>query len=342
MKYHFTYCSMQKHFLIVLSAFFLTACINEPEEIPNTREGNFEALWKIIDTKYCYLDYKNINWDSIHNVYKQRLNNDTTTFGFFDLMGEMLGELKDGHVNLYSEFDRSYYAKWYTDYPRNFSSQLIYSSRYLGDNYRSVGGIHYGKINDGSIGYMYYGSFSNAFSDANIKNIFQYFQDCTALIIDVRNNGGGSIDYSKKLASYFFQKETITGYIRHKIGSGHSAFSQPQAIITPSHSTIQWTKPVTVLTNRLSYSATNDFVNRMKMAPKALIVGDRTGGGGGFPLSSELPNGWMVRFSSSPMFDADMQHTEWGIMPNYVDSITGSDQARGYDSIIERAIMIMQ
>ena len=47
-----------------------------------------------------------------------------------------------------------------------------------------------------------------------------------------------------------------------------------------------------VLTNRHSYSATNDFVNSMRCFPNVTLVGDKTGGGSGLPFSSELPNGW--------------------------------------------------
>ena len=316
--------------------------MDDPPVLPDTNKGNFEALWKIIDTKYCYLDYKHINWDSIHTIYEQRVTDSTEVFAFFDLMGSMLGELKDGHVNLYSSFDHSRYWKWYTDYPANFNSSLIYSNKYLGGNYRIASGLRYAKIDNDSIGYIYYGSFSNGFSDTNMRYVMTYFKECKGLIIDVRDNGGGMLDYSEQLASYFFKEDAITGYIRHKTGTGHSDFSDPVEIKTPAHKTLQWQRPVAILTNRMSFSATNDFVNRMKMAPNATIVGDKTGGGGGLPFSNELSNGWMIRFSASPMFDSNMQSTEWGIEPDVKDSLTKSDEAKGYDTIIERAINILK
>ena len=328
--------------IIILAAFLFPSCMNEPVQQPNTYKGNFESLWQIINTKYCYLDYKHINWDSIHSVYAAKVDTVKSNFPFFDLMGNMLNELKDGHVNLYSDFNKSRYWKWFQDYPTNFSTTLIYNSRYLGSNYLMAGGFRYGKISNGTIGYMYYDDFSDAFGDTNITNIMNYFIDCKALIIDVRNNGGGSLDYSKQLASYFFKVETITGYMRHKTGDGHSDFSNPVEIKTPASKNIQWQRPVVVLTNRMSYSATNDFVNRMKQAPNVTIVGDKTGGGGGLPLSSELPNGWLVRFSSSPMYDSAMQNTEWGIDPDVRDSIKVADQAKGIDTIIERAITLLK
>lgn len=327
-----------KIFVVFTLAWTLFSCMDEPEAASNTNKGNFESLWKIIDTRYCYLDYKNINWDSIHAVYYDRVDSGMDKYAFFDLMGQMLNELKDGHVNLYSSFDISRYWKWFTDYPDNFSSSLIFSDRYLGDNYRMAGGMYYNYIANGKVGYVYYGDFSNTFSDATMYNIFSYFSTCNGLIIDVRNNGGGYLDQAGTLASYFFERDTITGYISHKTGDGHSAFSKPVAIKTTAHKTIQWQRPVVILTNRMAFSATNSFIQRMKMAPHAYIIGDKSGGGGGLPLSSEIPNGWLVRFSACPMYDADMNHTEWGIDPDLKLDMDSTDMANGYDTLIERAI----
>jgi len=328
-------------FIVVIAISGLSSCIDEPQNEPDNHLGNFEALWQIMDTRYCYLDYKKINWDSVHSVYKTKVDTSMTDFELFDLFGAMLGELKDGHVNLYSDFNRSRYWKWFTDFPANFNSKIIYNDRYLGDSYLSVNGLRYAKIENNKVGYIYYGDFSDRFTDTNIGLIFTYFKDCEALIIDVRNNGGGYLDLSEQFASYFFTAETVTGYMQHKTGNGHSDFSEPIAIKTPKHKTISWQRPVAVLSNRMSYSATNSFVSRMKLAPNAVIVGDSTGGGGGLPISSELPNGWMVRFSSSPMFDASMQHTEWGIAPDEKVDMKSTDEENGYDTIIETAISLI-
>lgn len=332
------------HFFPILFLVFASSCMDDFNYPINTYRANFETLWEIVDTRYCYLDYKNINWDSIYVVYESRLANDTVDeITFFDAMSEMLAELKDGHVNLYSAFDRSRYWNWFTDYPSNFSSSLIYNESYLGSHYRSVNGLQYQRIADGQVGYIYYSSFSNGFSDSNIRYIFQYFMDCQyGLIIDVRNNGGGSIETCKKLASYFFQQDTVSMYLQHKTGPGHSDFSVPVPVKTVAHEKIQWQRPVVILANRASYSATNLFVCMMKDAPHALIVGDKTGGGGGMPSSNELPNGWMVRFSSSPMYDAQMQHIEFGINPDVSIGLDADDVAENKDSMIEKAVEILK
>ena len=75
----------------------------------------------------------------------------------------------------------------------------------------------------------------------------------------------------------------------------------------------------------------------MKCCPNVHIVGDKTGGGAGLPFSSELPNGWSVRFSACPMYDRDKQMTEFDIDPDYKVDITESDLIKGKDTIIEFA-----
>ena len=86
-----------------------------------------------------------------------------------------------------------------------------------------------------------------------------------------------------------------------------------------------------------SYSATNDFVNAMRYFPNVTLVGDKTGGGSGLPFSSELPNGWGVRFSASPHLNAKKQHIEFGIDPDEEVDMAKEDEDKGIDTIIERA-----
>jgi len=50
------------HFIIIVftSVFLsmqLSSCIDE-DEYSDSPQGNFEALWKILDQRYCFFDYK--------------------------------------------------------------------------------------------------------------------------------------------------------------------------------------------------------------------------------------------------------------------------------------------
>ena len=321
------------YIIICVLPFVLGGCIRE-DEYDNSPAGNFEALWKLIDEHYCYLDYKGIDWDSIYNVYSPQISDDMGDDALFEVLGNMLAELKDGHVNLYSAWNTARYWDWYLDYPRNYSEELI--EQYLGRGYRIGGGAKYTIFTD-NIGYVSYPDFSAAIGDGNLDEMLLYLGMCNGLIIDVRNNGGGNLTTSSQLAARFTNERVLTGYIQHKTGPGHSDFSDPEPIYIDPSDGVRWQKPVVVLTNRHSYSATNDFVNAMRCFSQVTLMGDRTGGGGGMPFSSELPNGWGVRFSASPTLDADGQHIEDGIAPDIHVDMTNEDKAQGLDTIIEEA-----
>jgi hypothetical protein len=311
----------------------------EIDEYDNTPRGNFEALWKIMDEHYCFFEYKEIDWNRIHDEYAQRINNGIRQDSLFMFLNVMLQELQDGHVNIYSAFDVGRYWKWFEDYPANYKQELI--DGYLGTDYQIAGGIRY-KILDDSVGYFRYADFSSGIGESNLDYVLHKFKDCPGMILDVRNNGGGLLSYSDLLASRFFNEKTLVGYIQHKTGKGHNDFSKPYPKYIEPSTRLKYRKPVVVLTNRKCYSATNDFVNAMRYAPNVTLLGDKTGGGSGLPFSSELPNGWSVRFSACPMQDADKQQLEFGIEPDIWVGLLEEDVERGRDTMIERARKIIK
>ena len=331
---------MKQYIIAILTCFILLACdrnntISKYDADPRT---NFDALWEILDERYCYFTYKGIDWTEVYNQFLPRVNKVKDVFQLFDLMAEMIDILEDGHVNLYAPFDVSSCTGWFDSYPADYNADFLYN--HFDSDLRSAGGFAYTTIDNGKVGYIRYSSFSDGFTTANLAYIDAYFHQLhkvKGIVIDVRNNGGGSLSYSEKLAACFFKEKTTTGYMQHKTGTCHDCFSDTTPIITdPKDAPIDWSdKKVVVLSNRRCYSATNDFIVRMKQAPNVTVVGGITGGGGGMPLSQELPNGWMVRFSAVPMFDADMQHTEFGVMPDIETHIEADDSD---DSILLTAI----
>lgn len=322
--------------LLLLPLF--AGCIRE-EEFDNTPQDNFEALWKIIDEQYCFLDYKQIDWDAIHDQYQPLITPNMSSDGLFEVLGNMLAELKDGHVNLYSASNTARYWDWYLDYPRNYDEALV--EQYLGRDYRIASGLKYTILED-NIGYISYTSFSDGIGEGNLDEALSYLAACNGLIIDVRNNGGGNLTYSTRLAARFTNERVLTGYILHKTGPGHSDFSEPEPIYVDPSDGVRWQKKAVVLTNRHSYSATNDFINAMRYMPQVTLLGDKSGGGSGLPFTSELPNGWTVRFSASPHLDADKQQIEFGIDPDVKVDMTEEDKARGLDTLIEAARRLLQ
>ena len=337
---------MKYSWLLALSLLFTLSCRDKSEYDPYSARDNFDLLWKILDERYCFFDLKEVDWDEVRVRYQEKLTEmesksreeqkGISVDDFFDLLASMLNELKDGHVNLISSFDVSRYEAWFDAYPENFDYDVI-KDNYLTKQHRVAAGMRY-KVLDQNIGYIYYGNFSSPVGEGNLEEIFRRFKKCKGLIIDVRNNGGGNLSYVDIITSRFTEKRELVGYVSYKTGKGHNDFSTPKAVYTaPSEYTI-YTNPVVVLTNRGCYSATNDFVNRMRYYPQVVVMGDKTGGGGGFPFSSELPIGWGVRFSSSATFDRDMNHIEEGVEPHIYVEMRDEDTQNGKDTFIEAAI----
>lgn len=331
---------MRKLYLLIIPLFALfvsTSCVDE-EQFADTPEGNFTALWKAVDEHYCFFDYKareyGLDWNEVRSRYSRQVDRGMTDGQLFEVLGNMLGELRDGHVNMYAPFDQSRYWSWKENYPANFSDSL--QRRYLGTDYKIASGMKYRKLDDNT-GYIYCGSFNTAIGDGNLDEILFDLATCNALIVDVRDNGGGMLTSAEKLAARFIDKETLVGYMQHKTGTGHNDFSAMEEQRLKPSKGIRWHKPVAVLTNRGVFSAANEFVKYMKCSPLAVIIGDRTGGGAGMPFSSELPNGWAVRFSACPMYDHEGNETEHGIAPDYNVGQTDEDFQRGKDTILEFA-----
>ncbi len=330
--------------MLVLMAVLVAVCHScvDVEEHDNTSRGNFDALWSIIDQHYCFFDYKGkeygLDWDAVRLKYSQRINDGMTSAQLFEVMGDMLAELRDGHVNLSRSADFSRYWSWYENYPSNFSDTL--NRRYLGTDYKIASGLKY-RVLDDNIGYIYYESFNTAVGEGNLDDALSHMMLCRGLIIDIRNNGGGNLTTAERLAARFIDDETLVGYIQHKTGTGHSDFSAMEEQRLKPSSNVRWHKRVCVLTNRQVYSTANEFVKYMKCSPLVKVVGDRTGGGAGLPFTSSLPNGWVVRFSACPMYDRDRQSTEFGIAPDYDCQLSQADVARGVDTIIEYARQLL-
>ena len=257
----------------------------------------------------------------------------------FEVLCDMLAELRDGHVNLSASYDYGRYWTWQEAYPKNFNDSL--SRIYMGTDYKIASGLRY-RVLDDNIGYILYESFQNPIGEGNLDDVLSYFALCQGIIIDIRNNGGGDLTNAEKLAARFVHEKTLVGYMQHKTGKGHHDFSDMEPQYLEPSSNLRWHKPVCVLTNRSVFSAANEFTSMMHALPQVKIVGDHTGGGSGMPMSSSLPNGWSVRFSACPMYDKDKQQTEFGIEPDYNVQLTDEDTAKGIDTIIEAARKLLR
>lgn len=321
----------------------LSGCHDSPD-YKNSLMGNFDALADIIDTRYCFFEYKDIDWQEVTKRYRSTITNETNEYDLFFLCAQMLDELQDGHVNLSSRFSTSYYRNWWSDYPQDFSRRTL-EEYYLNFSWLTTSGIIYKQLPE-EVAYMYYPSFSNLVSATSLDYILAILMNSRGLIIDIRDNGGGELTNINTLVGRFIDHKIRGGYILHKTGPGHQDFSEPYPMdYEPAEEgRVKWNGEIVVLTNRSCFSAANNFVAVMKTLPNVKIVGAKTGGGGGLPFTSELPVGWGVRFSACPILDADGNNIEFGIEPSPGCEVHAPEEelAAGKDAILDFAIDLLK
>lgn len=340
--------AIRLQWLFALISILALSC-TEPLSYTGSKDdpvANFEHLSKIVKEHYCFFSQKNIDWDSVTDAYRGKITAETDRVELFVTLGAMLDELRDGHVNLSAPFATSYYKKWWSDYPQDFNDRVL-QEYYLKFGGFQIGLMQYVIFLPDTVGYVRIPSFSYEISPVSLDYVLSAMQSTCGLILDIRDNGGGYLTNVPEVVGRFIDKKITGGYIRHKTGPGPDDFSEPfELVYKPcSPKNVNYLgKEILVLTNRSCYSAANDFVAMMKELPQVKIVGATTGGGGGLPFTSELPNGWSVRMSASPINDRHDNITEFGIPPSdgFEVHCTSEEFAQGKDAILDYALRYFQ
>lgn len=321
----------------VLLAVWTMSCeeIIAPRAPEASPRAVFEHLWNDVNNRYSFFDEKQIDWEAVRQQYSPLIHENMAPDALFDVLGDMLGELEDGHVNLLSTFNRSRNWSWFEDFPLFYDQQLI-EDVYLGKTFRIIGPLH-AQTMDNML-YVNYRSFERTITAQHMDEIVRLMQFHEGLIIDVRSNGGGNLQNALNIASRLIEGEVIYARQRFKTGPGREDFTPWADLRILPHSGDKYLGKVAVLTNRRSYSTTTFFAQMMRTLPQARLFGDQTGGGGGIPVYAELPNGWTYRFSGSQTIDMESVQLEFGVQADQVLENPMSI-VEGKDRVIEKAIV---
>ena len=303
----------------------------------NTPTNCFNLMWQTVDAHYAFFDLKKIDWQNVKQRYAPKVDDKISQDSLYKVLEAMLNELNDGHVNITTPTQRSHNWRWKQDFQDNYNSNFV-ARKYLGNDFQITGPFFHQWLSD-SIGYIHYGSFSAGISDGDLNYILSRFAGSRGLIIDVRDNGGGAMNNTLKFLNRFVQKKIPVGYSFMKNGTAHNQFTPAATFYaTPVKKSISYSKPVMLLINRGCYSATTFFAGFMSALPNVTLIGDQTGGGGGIPVSSDLPNGWQYRFSATYTLLPDSTNIETGVKPKIKISTEAKNEIEGKDLLIEKAI----
>lgn len=334
---------MKKHGqLLLLLLFGLASCeeILFEEDLATTdAQANFDYLWNEVNEKYSYFDLKGIDWDAVKTEYSAKLSDDMSQDSLFNVLGDMLTELQDDHVNLISNFNVSFFGTEFLGQD-NFYSRLLVDN-YLDQDYYISGPFIHDFLDNGEIGYIYFPSFQGTVDETNIDFILDRYKDTKGLILDLRENGGGAVVDIFSILSRFVEERTLTNYSRIKNGPGRNDFSEAEPVYVEPYNGIRYTNKVIMLIDRGTYSAGSFTALATKALPNIVLMGDTTGGGLGLPNGGQLPNGWTYRFSITQALTLDQRPDyENGVPPDIEVLFDWNDLTT--DEVLERAILELQ
>lgn len=161
-------------------------------------------------------------------------------------------------------------------------------------------GIERAEILPGNIAYMDIRSFGTAPEVMQyVDSVMAGFADVRALVIDLRNNRGGAPQLVQLISTYLFDRPT------HLVTTMMRGMPQPSERWTLD--SVQGKRmpmtPVYILTSRSTFSAGESFTFGLKITSRATIIGERTGGGGHFGESLDLPDGFRMFLPRGRTYD---------------------------------------
>lgn len=113
--------------------------------------------------------------------------------------------------------------------------------------------------------------------DDAITKVMNEIADTNALIIDLRNNGGGSPEMVALISSYLFGEMPVhLNDLSYRRSSMRKQYWTQTNLAGKRYGLI---KPVYVLTSSKTFSAAEEFSYNLKNLKRATIVGEVTGGG---------------------------------------------------------------
>lgn len=290
-------------YILLLSLMF-TACERaffEDEYDEEDPYESFDYLWEQVDRRYSYFKVKHIDWNAIRAQYRSRIFPGITQDSLFRIMGGMMSELQDDHANLRSSFNVSAFRVRF-DGPDNYDQRIV-EDNYIGRDYYVSGPFIHNWIRNREIGYIRFGAFTGIVDNVNLSFVLSRYRNAKGLILDLRENGGGSVRDMYAILSRLIDQNTVVFKSRIRNGEDHDDFSELESAIVEPFNGVRYTqRPVMILVDRGTYSAGSFTALASISLLNVKLLGDTTGGGLGLPNGGYLPNGWFYRFSTTQAF----------------------------------------
>jgi len=304
-----------------------------PSEVLKSLWNDFNNLHANLEIRMKDNEHNYNSWyDVYHNKqtgYALKIYPNMTEDDLFYMCGDMLKELNDPHVKLMANGKT---VNSFTPPPPPlpydwFSSAIVRSQlKEYGDMKQT--NFLYGVFwKTPEIGYIWINSFTSNKTDDHewgrkIDEIIDSLANTKALVLDVRENGGGDGNVMEFIASRFASEHKDYMKSRMKTGPGQNDFSSPRiytvkSISKASDNKYGYTKPIALLTNVNTVSAAEWFTMALKTQSHVKHIGTKTCGAFSARLERSMINGWNYSISPERVTDMNDEPVEGiGIIPD--------------------------
>jgi hypothetical protein len=169
---------------------------------------------------------------------------------------------------------------------------------------------------DGNVGYVKFNGFADVdFCGATASAAMSFIAGSRALIVDLRDNGGGSPAMVAYVCSYLFSTRTHLNDLWTRRTNSTQEFWTRDDI--PGRR-FGGEKPVYVLTSARTFSGAEEFTYNLKSLKRATIIGETTGGGA-HPVSGHAIDEHFMMGVPFARAVNPITHTNWegtGVTPD--------------------------
>jgi carboxyl-terminal processing protease len=310
--------------------------IEPPKDNP---EAIFENIWQTFNEEYAPFEERNVDWQIAYNTFRPQVDINTTDDELFTIISEMLQLLNDGHVSLTAPNKHVFYSnrimRELTD--DNLFNKTVIKSYLEPDLKTGVEESYiYGKVQGENVAYIFFDHVAENFVVLN--EFLNKYSTVNGYIIDLRHNQGGDFTYCfsemgrlTNQSRYVFKSKTKNGKERNDYTEWKEWYIHPKGNYV--------NKPIIVLTDRYTMSATERCVMAFKTLPKVTVIGDTTNGAHGTMIGRALANGWYYSLvpQKVEMYDGNT-YEGIGLAPDIFSKNSISEINNGIDMTLQRAI----
>jgi C-terminal processing protease CtpA/Prc len=202
----------------------------------------------------------------------------------------------------------------------------------------------------GDIAYVSLNSFEDDSAADAWLAAFDEIAKSSALVIDVRRNGGGNSDVGYKILSTLDSKAFLTSrWATRDYKPTWRAWGKEQPMYAEAPEAVQpdpqrqYRKPVLVLTSAATFSAAEDFAVAFDGMQRGTLVGEATGGSTGQPLFIKLPGGGSARIcTKQDTYPDGRVFVGVGVQPQHLVRQSIEGVRAGRDEVLEAALASLQ